>query len=74
MLTNDTRRGIRQYFFAEDGRHLLYLQDVGGNENFHLYAVPLAGGEARDLTPHEGVRAQARGPGQGPPRRGWSWP
>lgn len=57
MLTNDTRRGIRQYFFAEDGRHLLYLQDVGGNENFHLYAVPLAGGEARDLTPHEGVRA-----------------
>lgn len=56
MLTNDTRRGIRQYFFAEDGKHLLYLQDIGGNENFHLYAVPLAGGEARDLTPHEGVR------------------
>jgi dipeptidyl aminopeptidase/acylaminoacyl peptidase len=56
MLTNDARRGIRQYFFAEDGKYLLYLQDVGGNENFHLYAVPLAGGEARDLTPHEGVR------------------
>jgi dipeptidyl aminopeptidase/acylaminoacyl peptidase len=57
MLTNDVKRGIRQYYFAEDGKNLLYLQDVGGNENFHLYAVPLAGGEARDLTPHEGVRA-----------------
>ena len=57
MVTNDTKRGVRQYFFAQDGKTLLYLQDVGGNENFHLYAVPLAGGEARDLTPHEGVRA-----------------
>ena len=42
MVTNDAKRGIRQYFFAEDGKHLLYLQDVGGNENFHLYAVDLA--------------------------------
>ena len=57
-VTNDEKRGVRQYFFAEDGKTLLYLQDVGGNENFHLYAVPLAGGEARDLTPHEGVRVQ----------------
>ncbi len=56
MVTNDEKRGIRQYFFAEDGKTLLYLQDVGGNENFHLYAVPLAGGEAKDLTPFEGVR------------------
>jgi dipeptidyl aminopeptidase/acylaminoacyl peptidase len=57
MITHDEKRGIRQYYFAEDGTNLLYLQDVGGNENFHVYAVPLAGGEARDLTPHEGVRA-----------------
>ena len=34
------------------------MQDVGGDENWHLYAQPLAGGEARDLTPYEGVRAQ----------------
>ena len=57
MVTHDEKRGIRQYYFAEDGKTLLYLQDVAGNENFHLYAVPLAGGEARDLTPHEGIRA-----------------
>ncbi len=57
MVTRDEKRGIRQYYFAEDGKTLLYLQDVAGNENFHLYAVPLAGGETRDLTPHEGARA-----------------
>ena len=58
MVTNDIKRGIRQYFFAEDGQHLLYLQDVGGNENFHLYAVDLATQAVKDLTPHEGVRAE----------------
>jgi dipeptidyl aminopeptidase/acylaminoacyl peptidase len=57
MVTNDTLRGIRTHFWAQDGRHLIYLQDVGGNENFHAYAVDVAQGTVRDLTPHEGVRA-----------------
>jgi len=57
MITNDVKRGIRSHFWAEDGRHVLYLQDVNGNENFHLYSVDLETSEARDLTPHEGVRA-----------------
>jgi dipeptidyl aminopeptidase/acylaminoacyl peptidase len=57
MVTSDEKRGIRQYFFAADGKTLLYMQDVGGNENFHLYAVPVVGGATRDLTPHEGARA-----------------
>src|SRR5689334_13542191 len=41
MMTADTHRGIRQYYWAEDGKHLVYLQDVGGNENFHAYRVNL---------------------------------
>jgi dipeptidyl aminopeptidase/acylaminoacyl peptidase len=57
MITRDEVRGIRTHLWAEDGRHVLYQQDVGGNENFHVYAVDLEGGEARDLTPHDGVRA-----------------
>ena len=36
----------------------LHAQDVGGDENWHLYAQPIGGGDAKDLTPHEGVRAQ----------------
>ncbi len=39
QITSDEKRGIRQYYWAYDGKHLLYLQDTGGDENFHLYAV-----------------------------------
>src|SRR5262245_14725178 len=56
--TSDEKRGIRQYYWAHDGKHLLYLQDKGGDENFHLYATELATGKTRDLTPFDGVRAQ----------------
>jgi len=57
-LTDDPKRGIRSYHWAYDGRTLIYEQDADGDENFHLYAVDVIdGGDARDLTPHEGVRA-----------------
>ena len=26
MITSDTKRGIRQHFWAEDGKHVLYLR------------------------------------------------
>jgi dipeptidyl aminopeptidase/acylaminoacyl peptidase len=58
MITNDTQRGIRIHFWAEDGRHVLYLQDVGGNENWHVYSVDLETNVVRDLTPFEGIRAE----------------
>ena len=58
MVTHDTHRGIRTAFWAHDSRHVLYQQDVGGNENFHIYSVDLTNGTEQDLTPHEGVRAQ----------------
>ena len=57
-VTRDEVRGIRVYFWAEDNRHVLYLQDEGGDENWRLHAVDPANGEDRDLTPFEGVRAQ----------------
>ena len=64
-LTADTERPIRGYFWTEDSRFILYVQDKGGNEDFHVYAVNPAGAaageagvpESRDLTPIEGVRA-----------------
>src|SRR5687767_2622066 len=34
-MTSDTKRGIRQHFWAYDNKHVLYIQDVGGDENFH---------------------------------------
>ncbi|MDQ3680972.1 MAG: S9 family peptidase [Actinomycetota bacterium] len=57
-VTDDRDRGIRQYFWAHDDRHLLYLQDKGGDENWRLYAVDLDTGNVRDLTPFDDVQAQ----------------
>jgi dipeptidyl aminopeptidase/acylaminoacyl peptidase len=58
MVTKDTHRGIRSDFWAEDGKHLLYIQDVGGDENWHVYSVDLAAQVTRDLTPFQGIRAE----------------
>src|SRR5437660_605838 len=60
-VTHDTLRGIRQYFWAFDNKHVIYLQDVGGNENFHAYSVDLATLKQRDLTPLKNVRAEIGG-------------
>jgi len=59
QVTNDTHRGIRIHFWAEDGQHLCYLQDIGGDENWHVYSVDLDSKVVRDLTPFQGIRAQA---------------
>jgi dipeptidyl aminopeptidase/acylaminoacyl peptidase len=57
-VTKDRERGIRAFFWAHDNRHLLYVQDQGGDENWRIYAVDLVDGGVRDLTPFEGVQAQ----------------
>lgn len=64
-ITADTERPVGGYFWSEDSRYVLYVQDKGGDENYHVYAVDPAGEvdqatgvpDARDLTPIEGVRA-----------------
>ena len=56
-VTRDTARGIRNYFWSYRPDTLLYLRDTGGDEDFHLYAVDLASGESRDLTPYEKTTA-----------------
>jgi len=57
-VTDDRERGIRTYFWAHDDRHLLYVQDKGGDENWRLYGVDLESGFVRDLTPFDDVQAQ----------------
>jgi dipeptidyl aminopeptidase/acylaminoacyl peptidase len=57
-VTADKKRGIRQYFWAYDNSHILYLQDEGGNENWRIYAVDLKSGKTTDLTPLNDVQAQ----------------
>jgi dipeptidyl aminopeptidase/acylaminoacyl peptidase len=54
-VTSDTSRNIRQYFWAYDNTHILYLQDAGGDENWKLHAVNVKTGQHRDLTPFETI-------------------
>ncbi len=61
VVTDDTDRGIRQFAWAHDGRHLLYLQDTGGDENWRLHDVDLPTMQRRDLTPFDGVQTQIIG-------------
>ncbi|NNE26881.1 MAG: S9 family peptidase [Saprospiraceae bacterium] len=62
-LTDDTNRPIRSFFWSRDSQYLLYSQDKGGDENFHIYAVQPTDAEAgfipksRDLSPYENITA-----------------
>lgn len=55
-ITADTKRGIRQHMWAFDNAHVIYLQDVGGDENWKVFSVPARGGAAKDLTPFEDIK------------------
>ena len=55
-VTNDTKRGIRNFTWQYDNQHVLYTQDVGGDENWRLYQTDIATKQTKDLTPFEKVR------------------
>ncbi|HEY2285094.1 MAG TPA: S9 family peptidase [Streptosporangiaceae bacterium] len=61
VVTDDTDRGIRQFLWAHDGRHLLYVQDTGGDENWRLHDVDIQTMARRDLTPFDGVQTELIG-------------
>lgn len=58
VVTDDKDRGIRRYFWAADNKHIMYLQDVGGDENWRLYGVDLESKEVKDFTPYDEVQVQ----------------
>ncbi len=57
-VTGDKTRPVRQYFWAFDNQHIVYMQDTGGNENWHVFSVDLAKGATKDLTPKKKVQAR----------------
>ncbi|HEX3010267.1 MAG TPA: prolyl oligopeptidase family serine peptidase [Bacteroidales bacterium] len=54
-VTNDTVRSIRAYFWKND--RIVYLQDVGGDENFQVFSVKTDGSDLKALTPFPGIRS-----------------
>ncbi len=61
VVTSDKKRGVRSYFWQADSKHILYIQDRDGDENWHLYQTHLESRNTRDLTPFEGIQAQIAG-------------
>jgi len=56
-LTASNHRDIPYFGWATSNR-LVYVQDSAGDENFHLFAVNIDGGEPEDLTPFDNIRIQ----------------
>ncbi|MEL7454733.1 MAG: S9 family peptidase, partial [Pseudomonadota bacterium] len=50
-ITADDNRGINQHSWAPNSKFVYYVQDTGGDENFHVYAVDVETGDVADLTP-----------------------
>ena len=58
VVTSDRTRGIRMYRWAHDNDHVIYMQDTGGDENWHIYATNLTTHATKDLTPFDAVQAR----------------
>jgi len=57
-LTAETKRPIRQYYWAPNSKMVLFVNDNGGDENFLLYGVDLVTGAQKNLTPFDKTRAE----------------
>ncbi len=57
-LTTVKGRGIQDYVWSYDGRHLLTIQDTDGDENWRICSISIPDGTPRLLTP--GMQVQAR--------------
>lgn len=57
-VTADETRSVLGFHWTDDPRWLIYLQDSGGDENWHVHRVDLddPGSPAVDLTPFPGAR------------------
>lgn len=55
-VTFDKKRGVTNYFWAFTGKHIIYTQDEGGDENFRVFAVDVTTGKAVALTPDEPIK------------------
>ena len=48
----------KRWPWAFTSRHIIYLQDKNGDENWRIFCAILDSGEIKDLTPFDGVRSQ----------------
>jgi dipeptidyl aminopeptidase/acylaminoacyl peptidase len=58
QVSNDRERGVRAFAWCADNHHIIYPQDTGGDENWHLHVVDPDEGTDVDVTPFDGVQAR----------------
>jgi dipeptidyl aminopeptidase/acylaminoacyl peptidase len=58
QVSNDRERGVRAFAWCMDNRHIVYPQDTGGDENWHLHLVDPDEGTDVDVTPFDGIQAR----------------
>jgi dipeptidyl aminopeptidase/acylaminoacyl peptidase len=56
-ITSVRERDITAYLWKSD-QHILFFQDSGGDENFHVFSADPDGDNVRDLTPLPGVQVR----------------
>lgn len=59
-ITRDSVRSISSYWWSADGKRILWIQDRGGDENYHLYVANTNDTSSRvlDLTPFKNVEVE----------------
>ncbi len=57
-VTQDRDRGIRNLRWSASNRTVLYLQDVDGDENWHVVGADVDSKRQRDYTPLDGIQAK----------------
>ena len=61
VITNDRKRGIRNFTWQYDSKNIIYTQDQNGDENWRVYQTNVANKQTRDLTPYDKVRVDIVG-------------
>ncbi|MBA3467603.1 MAG: hypothetical protein H0T21_09345, partial [Gemmatimonadaceae bacterium] len=59
-ITRDSVRSVPNYWWAADGKRILWVQDRAGDENYHLHVASVSDPSAtpRDLTPFKNVEVE----------------
>ena len=55
-ITQDTLRGIQSYQWSYKSGNILYAQDKGGDENWHVHLVDVESKTDTNLTPQEEIK------------------
>lgn len=60
-VSDEKTRPIRQHFWTQDSKMILWINDKGGDENFLLYGADVKTGAIKNFTPFDKTRVEIVG-------------